>query len=219
MRASSAWQDNDLIFCRADGTPWPPDHVSREWKRYCAAAGVRVIKMHEGRHSAASLARDAGVDPKLRREQLGHTTDKMTDHYTHVLAEAHLDAAERVARLVDEAGAWRRAPTLSPQRRGGRCPPMPAPGAQARIRRSAEGVGFEPTRTRQRPSSFQDYRHRPLGEPSRRHDSRVGSPAPAAGCAPAAVMPFQRGLDRGCATGTHTEDRRLAWSAGIAGGE
>ncbi len=24
----------------------------------------------------------------------------MTDHYTHVLAEAHLDAAERVARLV-----------------------------------------------------------------------------------------------------------------------
>jgi hypothetical protein len=29
----------------------------------------------------------------------------MTDHYTHVLAEAHLDAAERVARLVEEAGA------------------------------------------------------------------------------------------------------------------
>ena len=30
----------------------------------------------------------------------------------------------------------------------------------------AEGVGFEPTRTRQRPSGFQDRRHRPLGEPS-----------------------------------------------------
>jgi integrase len=105
MRASGAWQDNDLVFCQADGTPWPPDQVSREWKRYCAAAGVRVIRMQEGRHSAASLARDAGVDQKLRREQLGHTTDRMTDHYTHVLAEAHLDAAERVARLVDEAGA------------------------------------------------------------------------------------------------------------------
>ena len=82
LRASTAWEDHDLIFCRADGTPWPPDQVSREWKRHCAAAGVPVIKMHEGRHSAASVARDAGVDPKVRREQMGHTTDKMTDHYT-----------------------------------------------------------------------------------------------------------------------------------------
>jgi hypothetical protein len=29
----------------------------------------------------------------------------MTDHYTHVLADAHLEAAEKVARLVEEAGA------------------------------------------------------------------------------------------------------------------
>src|SRR5450759_657784 len=41
----------------------------------------------------------------------------------------------------------------------------------------AEGVGFEPTRTRERPSGFQDRRHRPLGEPSRaanvRHAARA----------------------------------------------
>ena len=100
LRASTAWLDNDLIFCRADGSPWPPDYVSRRFKALAAAAGVPVIKLHEGRHSAASLARDAGIDPKIRREQMGHTTAAMTDHYTHVLAEAHLDAAERVARLV-----------------------------------------------------------------------------------------------------------------------
>lgn len=72
----------------------------RIFKQYAAEAGVRVIKLHESRHSAASLARDAGVDPKIRKEQLGHTTQAMSDHYTHVLAEAHLEAAERVARLV-----------------------------------------------------------------------------------------------------------------------
>ena len=105
MRASSAWEDNDLIHCRADGSPWPPDYVSREFKRYAAEAGVPVIKMHEGRHSAASLARDAGVDHKIRQEQLGHATPAMTDRYTHVMADAHLEAAERVARLVEEAGA------------------------------------------------------------------------------------------------------------------
>jgi integrase len=79
--------------------------VSRLWKRYAAEAGVPVIKMHEGRHSAASLARDAGVDAKIRQEQLGHATGAMTDHYTHVLADAHLAAAEAVAKLVGEAGA------------------------------------------------------------------------------------------------------------------
>ncbi|HUY51686.1 MAG TPA: site-specific integrase [Streptosporangiaceae bacterium] len=105
LRASTAWQDNDLIFCREDGSPWPPDQVSRIFKRYAAEAGVRVIKLHEGRHTGASLARDAGVDPKIRQEQLGHTTGAMTDHYTHVLAEQHLAAAEAVARLVGEAGS------------------------------------------------------------------------------------------------------------------
>jgi integrase len=105
LRASTAWEDNDLIFCRTDGSPWPPDYVSREFKRYAADAGIPVIKMHEGRHSAASLARDAGVDPKIRQDDLGHASAAMTDLYTHVLADAHLDAAERVARLVEEAGA------------------------------------------------------------------------------------------------------------------
>jgi integrase len=79
--------------------------VSRLWKRYAHEAGVPVIKLHEGRHSTASLARDVGVDAKIRREQLVHTIGSMTDHYTHVLAEAHIEAAEAVARYVGEAGA------------------------------------------------------------------------------------------------------------------
>lgn len=105
LRASTAWQDNDLIFCRAAGSPWPPDYVSRRFRAIARDVGLPVIKLHEGRHSAASLARDADVDPKIRQEQLGHATAAMSDHYTHVLADAHLDAVEAVAKLVGEAGA------------------------------------------------------------------------------------------------------------------
>jgi integrase len=105
LRASTAWRDNDLVFCREDGSAWPPDYVSRRFKAIAAAAGLPVIKLHEGRHSAASLARDAGVDAKIRQEQLGHATGTMTDHYTHVLAEDHRAAAEAVARLVMGAGS------------------------------------------------------------------------------------------------------------------
>jgi integrase len=103
MRAGSAWEDGDLVFCRGDGTPWKPDYVSRRFKALARAAGVPVIKLHEGRHSAASLARDAEVDPEIRRKTLGHADAAMTSHYTHIEAAAHRAAAEAVAALVNGA--------------------------------------------------------------------------------------------------------------------
>jgi integrase len=68
-------------------------------------AGLSVIKLHEGRHSAASLARDAAVDPEIRRRTLGHADAAMTAHYTHIEAEAHKAAAEAVAKLVEGAAS------------------------------------------------------------------------------------------------------------------
>jgi integrase len=62
LRAGEAWHDNDLMFCKDDGTPYRPDYVTRRFKALAAQAGLPVIKLHEGRHSAASLARDAEVD-------------------------------------------------------------------------------------------------------------------------------------------------------------
>lgn len=101
LAAGPAWQDNDLIFCKDDGTPWKPDYVSRRFKVLAKAAGLPVIKLHEGRHSAAGLARDADVDPEIRRKTLGHADQAMTSHYTHIEAQAHRAAAEALARLVE----------------------------------------------------------------------------------------------------------------------
>jgi len=103
LKAGSGWQDNDLIFCKDDGTPFKPDYVTRRFKRLSALAGLPVIKLHEGRHSAASLARDAEVDPEIRRRTLGHADAAMTSHYTHPEAAAYKAAAEAVAKLVEEA--------------------------------------------------------------------------------------------------------------------
>ena len=70
------WQDNDLVFCRDDGTPWPPDYVSRRFKALSGQAGVPVIKLHEGgRHTASSLGHDAGVDPEIRQRALTETSN------------------------------------------------------------------------------------------------------------------------------------------------
>jgi integrase len=105
MQAGEAWQDHDLIFCQPDGSPWKPDYVSRRFKAIASWAGLPPIKLHEGRHSAASLARDAAVDPEIRRQTLGHADAAMTSHYTHIEAQAHRAAAEAVAALVEGAGS------------------------------------------------------------------------------------------------------------------
>ena len=105
MSAGPAWQDNDLIFCQADGRPWNPDHVSKRFKKLAAQAGVPVIKLHEGgRHTGNSLMRDAGVDQEVRMREVGHAGRDINDRYTHVLIEAHLAAAEQTAALIREAG-------------------------------------------------------------------------------------------------------------------
>ena len=105
MRAGADWQDNDLIFSRFDGTPWRPSYVSRQFAALAQAAGVPVIKLHEARHSAISLMRDAGVDQELRMREVGHSDRSVNDRYTHVLDAAHRAAAEQVAALVRKAGA------------------------------------------------------------------------------------------------------------------
>jgi len=97
-----AYQDDDLVFAREDGTPIRPDYVTEHFKRLAGDAGLPVIRLHDGRHTAASLGLLAGLDIKIVQDQLGHSTSAFTrDLYTHVVPALRDDAAERVAALVE----------------------------------------------------------------------------------------------------------------------
>jgi integrase len=100
--AGEAWQDNGLIFCRNDGTPYRPDYVTRRFQAVARAAGLPPIKLHEGRHSAVSMQREALVDPELTQRTVGHSNVGMTRHYTHPQAQAYRSAAEATAAQVDQ---------------------------------------------------------------------------------------------------------------------
>lgn len=100
--AGEAWQDSDLVFCRNDGTPYRPDYVTRRFQAVARAAGLPPIKLHEGRHSAVSMQREALVDPELTQRTVGHSNVGMTRHYTHPQAQAYRSAAEATAAQVDQ---------------------------------------------------------------------------------------------------------------------
>lgn len=104
LRAGETWEDHDLVFCQPDGRPWNPDYVSRRFKRLAAQTGIPVIKLHEARHSAISLMRDAGVDREIRMREAGHADQEVADRYTHVLDAAHRAAADQTETYVLRAG-------------------------------------------------------------------------------------------------------------------
>jgi integrase len=101
LAAGKAYQDHGLFFCREDGTPYSPDAVSKDFQRQAAGAGLPVIRLHEGRHTAATLGLEAGIAIKVVSDQLGHSTVRITeDLYTHVRQAVHDEAAETVLNLL-----------------------------------------------------------------------------------------------------------------------
>lgn len=98
-----AYDDNDLIWCREDGSPYSPDYVSRHFVDLAETAGLPRIQLHAGRHTAATLYLEAGVDIRVVSERMGHSTTSITQNlYQHVRRVVHDRAAEAVVQLLPE---------------------------------------------------------------------------------------------------------------------
>jgi len=92
----------DLIFTRGLSAPVHPTLFSYWFQRQVQLAGVRRIRLHDLRHTHATLALQAGVHPKVVSERLGHSSITITlDTYSHVLPSMQRDAAEQVAALIE----------------------------------------------------------------------------------------------------------------------
>jgi integrase len=100
----AAWVDDGHVFTRENGAPWHPDRVRKLFEEAMATVDVPRIRMHDLRHTWATLALRAGVHPKVVQERLGHANIAITmDTYSHVLPDMQESAAELVAALVDNA--------------------------------------------------------------------------------------------------------------------
>ncbi len=94
--------DNDLIFCRLDGSPLRPNTVTNAWNVLAVRAGLKVIRFHDARHTHASLMLKAGTHPKIVQERLGHSSIGMTlDTYSHVAPGLQEAAANKFDSMVN----------------------------------------------------------------------------------------------------------------------
>ncbi|MFC1902399.1 tyrosine-type recombinase/integrase [Chloroflexota bacterium] len=94
-------KDDDLVFSDHEGKPLLPDTVSHVWVKLVKRTGLEGIRLHDARHTHASLLLKQGVHPKVVQERLGHATISTTlDLYSHVAPGLQEAAAAGFDKMV-----------------------------------------------------------------------------------------------------------------------
>jgi len=92
--AGSVWQSSEWVFTRPDGRPLDPAIVSRRFSKLVLKLELPKVRLHDLRHTHATLLLAEGVHPKIVQERLGHSSISITlDTYSHVLPGLQEQAA------------------------------------------------------------------------------------------------------------------------------
>ena len=100
MIAGPAWHDGDFVWCQPNGRPIGAHADWDEWKALLKTASIRDARVHDARHTAATLLLAQGVDQRVVMEILGHSQISMTAKYAHVLPEVMTEAADRIGQAL-----------------------------------------------------------------------------------------------------------------------
>ncbi|MFF0339678.1 tyrosine-type recombinase/integrase [Kribbella sp. NPDC004875] len=85
---------------RPDGRPIDPRKDWDDWKDLLAVADVRDARVHDGRHTAATVLIELGVHVRIVQEILDHSDIRLTQRYTHVASPMAADAAQQMGRAL-----------------------------------------------------------------------------------------------------------------------
>lgn len=81
----------------------PRADLQRPWARITAAAGLAGLRIHDLRHSFASVGAGGGLGLPIVGKLLGHTNASTTARYAHLDADPLRRASERIAETISAA--------------------------------------------------------------------------------------------------------------------
>jgi integrase len=84
------------MFAQPNERPIDPTMDRGEWKRLLAGASVRDARLHDARHTAATVLLLLGVPERAVIEFMGWSHSSMTKRYQHVTAVLRDDIASRL---------------------------------------------------------------------------------------------------------------------------
>lgn len=88
------WQENYFVFPHLDGTAHPATLDYDAWKRCLRLCGIKTRRLHDARHTAATLMYAQGVGIEVISRALGHSSSAITSKlYVHSAIKPLQDAA------------------------------------------------------------------------------------------------------------------------------
>jgi integrase len=98
------WTTHELVFTTRTGHPVEPRNLARSFARISARAGLRPIRLHDLRHTTATLLKNLGVPPRDTMEILGHARIAVTmEIYTSADEPSRRDAIAKLSQLLGTA--------------------------------------------------------------------------------------------------------------------
>lgn len=95
FEAGSEWRESGLVFTTKVGGPIEPRNVNRMFSTLCTKAQVRQVRVHDLRHSCATLLFSMGVDAATVQRILRHSSITVTTSvYVEVIERVQRDALD-----------------------------------------------------------------------------------------------------------------------------
>ncbi|MDN5669038.1 MAG: site-specific integrase [Renibacterium salmoninarum] len=104
----------DLVFCSGKGAAIDARLDWADWKSFLEGAGLTPNRVHDGRHTAATILLLLGVPERIVMEMMGWSSTTMLKRYQHVLDEMKKAAAEKIGAKLWEEPSLPPPPPLDP---------------------------------------------------------------------------------------------------------
>jgi len=101
-KTEPGFKDLGYVVHKKNGDPYRPDAITKKWERFLEHHNLPHIRLHDLRHTHATLLIQSGVSPKVVQERLGHADINITlNTYTHVMPEMAQEAADKIDSLIN----------------------------------------------------------------------------------------------------------------------
>lgn len=105
LKLSDKWNggDREFLFCRFDGSPSDPHRLTKRWIAFHREHNLKPIRLHDLRHTAASIMISKNVHSHAIAKRLGHSNTKMLEIYGHIFESVDKAAADVFEDIITSA--------------------------------------------------------------------------------------------------------------------
>ncbi len=118
-KLDTAYEDQDMVFCREDGVPIYPDVLDNKFHTLLEKANLPHFRVHDLRHTFATMMLKQEVHAKIVQEIMGHSNIAVTlNTYSHVLPGIKEDAMQKIQSILQEDNAKTEVLSIEKERAG-----------------------------------------------------------------------------------------------------